>query len=810
MGSRSDKPGFQERDSAWRDKKSRDDTPSFIRDVQARAELLNPNRSGESIPVLAMPKSVRLWRKIRWPLFVAIVVLLLAVIGVFTNDRLVARSVENKIEEAAAVESKAEMDGLVAMEKALAALADRHAGRRNAQAANAWHSVLLAELFGPKDKYRQAASPSLALIENDTTALGLAARAGAEHLDGRDEQAIRLAEQGLKTFPGDPRLGLVRAWAFRALGRADDEAKAIADLRQSSPHYLPTAQIALLNAIDDGDILAVKGYSAELLTLSPGDLIGALGSIAVRLPEWDEVADPAQAAALLDDISTLKSHFGDAPANIGAFGFLLSGRTNLASGNTKEAVADLRASLAKKKSDKTLAWYALAIRREDGPAAALEILSSADERKCVEIASIKTRCHLDLHHVAAASKTIAAMKPGASGELAWILAVRSGDAEGAKAAMPASIDARLQWVALEMHDLLRRKGDAKGVSALAERFEEEACSDAIRAWHAWSVNRLQAAFESKAKRDVPCVAALSARLMRGHIAPAALRKAADAAVAASEGDLRARVDRALAIWLTEGREAAVGELDEVAKIEPEGTGILAALADAYTAMGLAERAVEVLAPCKSAECAGLRIAAFRRSKTPERATAELDAALAEGADAKEPGIAVALMERDLAAEKFDEVIASAEAAFPTAGCWAAEIAELKAKAQSAKGDRGNADRTLSSAADKVVKGVGIDESWAAKIALVRMNLDRGGAFVFKAFGVTFEMYKSGVKDAELSYSYAVANIDQGNDRGALRYLREAIDLDPSFVPAYTRLKLLDKLPEELAALLERTLPGVQP
>jgi tetratricopeptide (TPR) repeat protein len=168
------------------------------------------------------------------------------------------------------------------------------------------------------------------------------------------------------------------------------------------------------------------------------------------------------------------------------------------------------------------------------------------------------------------------------------------------------------------------------------------------------------------------------------------------------------------------------------------------------------------------------------------------------------------MERDLAAEKFDEVIANAEAAFPTAGCWAAEIAELKAKAQSAKGDRGNADRTLSSTADKVVKGVGIDESWAAKIALVRMNLDRGGAFVFKAFGVTFEMYKSGVKDAELSYSYAVANIDQGNDRGALRYLREAIDLDPSFVPAYTRLKLLDKLPEELTALLERTLPGVQP
>jgi tetratricopeptide (TPR) repeat protein len=168
------------------------------------------------------------------------------------------------------------------------------------------------------------------------------------------------------------------------------------------------------------------------------------------------------------------------------------------------------------------------------------------------------------------------------------------------------------------------------------------------------------------------------------------------------------------------------------------------------------------------------------------------------------------MERDLEARRLDEVIAAAEAVFPTAGRWAAEVAELKAKAQSVKGDRGDADRTLLAAADKVVKGVGIDESWSAKLALVRMNLDRGGNFVFKAFAVAFEMYRAGVKDAELSYSYAVTNIDQGNERGALRYLREAIDLDPSFVPAYTRLKLLDKLPDELLAQLERSLPGTQP
>jgi len=605
----------------------------------------------------------------------------------------------------------------------------------------------------------------------------------------------------------------VRAWSLRALGRDKDVATAIDALRKSAPQYLPVAQFALLNAVDDGDIDAVKRYSAELLTLSPGDMIGALGSIAVRLPGWNETADPAQAAAMLEDMATLKTHFGKAPANIGALGFFLSGRTNLASGKVAEAIDDLRTSLGKRKSEKVLAWYALAVRQKDGPAAALALLGSPGEAKGAEVTSLRARCHLDMHNIDAASEAIAAMEAAGAedaGELGWILAVRSGDANKALSALPVSIGARLQWVGLEMHDLLRDRGDAKGIDALAERFEEKACGNAIRAWHAPHVGRLLSVFESEKKREIFCVAALAARLMRGHLPPAKVRSCADAAVAASGGDLRTRVDWALAVWLTDGREAAVRALDEIANVKPRGTRILEALHDAYLAMGFAERAVEILAPCKSAECAGLRINAWRSSKDPKRAAAELDAALAAGADAKEPGIAVALMERDLEAGRLDEVIAAADAAFPKAGRWSAEIAELKAKAQSIKGDRGDADRTLLAAADKVVKGVGIGESWSAKLALVRMNLNRGGNYVFKAFAVAFEMYKAGVKDAELSYSYAVANIDQGNERGALRYLREAIDLDPSFVPAYTRLKLVDKVPEELLAQLQRSVPGAQP
>jgi tetratricopeptide (TPR) repeat protein len=168
------------------------------------------------------------------------------------------------------------------------------------------------------------------------------------------------------------------------------------------------------------------------------------------------------------------------------------------------------------------------------------------------------------------------------------------------------------------------------------------------------------------------------------------------------------------------------------------------------------------------------------------------------------------MARDLDAQKLDAVIAAADKALPTAGRWTAEIAGYKAAALSAKGERGDADRAMLAAADRSIAGVGIDEAWEAKLGLVRANLDRGGKFSLKAFGVAFEMYKVGVKDAELSYSYAVANIEQGNERGALRYLKEAVELNPSFVPAYTQLKALNKLPDDFASRLARTLPGVQP
>jgi tetratricopeptide (TPR) repeat protein len=814
MAIRDDKPKLPNDDGGWKDKKHRDDTPSFIRNVQARAELLNPNRSSsENIPVLAMPASVRIWRKVRWPLFIAIVLTLLAIIGVFTKNRLVDRSVKKEIADAADAEAAASIDGLLSAHRTLTALAERHPGRQNAQVAHAWHAVLLGELFGPVDVYLGSASASLGRIDSDATALGFAARAGAAHLRGDDAGALEIAQSGLKAYPKDARISLVAVWALRALGRAPEAKSAYEALRNEAPQYLPALQIALLNAIDDGDNAVAKQYATELMTSSSSDLIGALGSIAVRLPDWYDDADPSQASAALEDMTTLKAHFADAPPRVFALGYYLLGRVDLNADKVADAAANLKAALGKRPSDRLAAWTALAVRREEGPRAAIQLIGAADPKRSPEMASLGARCHLDLHHVETAATSVAALEASGapdSGELAWILAVRRGDSARAKETLPATIDARLEWVGLEMHDLLREAGDVEGIAALADRFENAACGNAIRAWHTDDTDRLFATFESEEGRKVPCVAALTARLMRGHLSPAAVKEAADTAVAASEGDLRTRVDQALAVWLTDGQAAASKALDGVAAAKPEDGALLGTLAEAYLAIGIPKRAAEISATCKSAVCTGARIAASKRTGDAARAVAELDAAIASPAIAQAPAIVEATMARELESQKLEAVVFAADEALPTAGRWSAEIAALKAAALGAMDKRADGDRALLATADRVVDGVGIDESWEAKLAMVRSNLDRGGKFSFKAFGVAFEMYKAGVKDAELSYSYAVANIEQGNERGALRYLKEAIELDPSFVPAYTRLKLLGKLPDDLAARLERVLPGAQP
>lgn len=798
-------------EGAWSGRKRRDDTPSFIRDVQARAEMLNPVRSGDAIPVLTMPSSVRLWRKIRWPLFIFIVLGILVAVGLFTNDRLVARRIERKIADARTAESVATIDSLSESDENLAALAKRHPGRINAQVAYAWNAMLMAELFGSVEERLENASPSFELSKSDNSPTSIAAKAARRYHLGDPSGALEEVEKGLKEHPGEPRLQLVRAIALKVAGRGEEAAEVLLALRTSKVDYLPALHVQLTTAIEDGDEEAAKAFAAELLTVAPGDLHGVLASIAVRLPEWG-ARRPGNAfiATLVAELRVAEDRIPEAPPKISLLGRYVAGRVYLLARQLDKAKKDLKFA-SNNGMDEALAWYALAVRESSGPAEALSVLEKVGDDPGPEVASLRASCFLDFHQVKNAAAAIDALEASSGAEavsrLRWILAVRDADLGAAKEHLPGKIGGDLMWVGLEMYHLARLYGDREAIGALRDRFEGDAgsCGVGIGAWHEETASGVYKKLDPASKDG--CTSALVAKLMRGHVDPGAVEKAAARSVDLSDGEMFPLVDKALALWLSKGREAALAPLEQIEKRDPDGKLIRIAMAEAYLLMGLPAKAQGILDGLAGPVVMSLKIEAATNAGDKAMASSLIEEVQADKELRDQPAVAYWLLKGRLENSDFDKVVTRADEILENAGVWTAEIAELKAKALNAMGSRGDADRSLLSAAKLARSGSGLGEAWETKLALVRLNLRRGGNFLFKAVAVTLDLYKAGVKDAELSYSYAVANIRQGNERGAMRYLREAVELDPSFVPPFNQLKLMGKLEDGQAALLERTMPG---
>jgi tetratricopeptide (TPR) repeat protein len=802
---------------SWQGRKSRDDTPSFIRNVQARAEMLHPNRNTEEhIPVLTMPKSVRIWRRVRWPLFIGIVGTALGALALFTNDRLQARSVEKRIAEAHAGEQLATVQGLLEAGQILSLLVERHPERANAQAAWAWHAVLLGELFGPTEQYLARARAALDQAGSDTSGVAQAARAGVKALSGDPTGALEIVLEGLQLDPTEPRLLMARCMALAAAGRQSDAAAALDVLHGAHPNYLPARHLSLALALENGNREATRDLAGDLLARSQGNLFASLALVAAGLPDWGEDDPPAEAIAeLQNDMNTLADRIVGAPPKLAALGRFLKGRVALLSGRTEDAVTDLGQAFGDDPSPAMLAWYGLAVRGFKGIEAALALFGEHPETTGPEVHDSTVRCLLDGHRVGPAREALAALqRTGAlaeiAAELGWILAVRSGDLDTARQSLPPRLGARHWKSALELYEQLRSRGETEAIDALAASMSDALgpCAEAIRAWHGARVEKALAALDLD-EAAPPCLQALGARFLLGHAEPARVERAARRAARAGDDDPLLVVLRARAVWLAEGRSAAAAVLDTVRERRADATPLKLALAEAYIDMGLATEGLSALEESVD-DPAGLALrlrALAALGKKGEFQTALDQAINARGDAAAHPAPLVFELERDFEQGAFDRVLAKADRVLPEAGRWTAEIAEIKARALNIVGARGEADRALEAAARDGRKAAGQGEGWEVRLAQIRLNLRRGGAFLFKAQSVITDLHKTGLKDAELSYSYAVANIRQGNDRGAVRYLREAIEVDPSFVAAYSQLEALGKLTEEERAGLERTRPG---
>ncbi|MFO8070644.1 MAG: hypothetical protein R6V85_02105 [Polyangia bacterium] len=808
------KPG----DAGWGGRRSRDDTPSFIRNVQARAEMLHPSRDGsEALPVLKMPASIRLWRKIRWPLFVALVLALLAAVAVFTSDRLEARSVVSRIEDAQELEAEGTISALVEAEQILSTLAERHPERANARLAWAWQAVLLAEVFGPAGDYAAKAREALDGVDAGKSSVGRAARAGLHYLEGENAAALEEVASCLDEHAGGPRLHLVQALVSLALGKRDRAHEVFEKIRREHEEYLPATHLQLTAAIEADDREQMRELSSDLTAGSSDNLFAALARIAAVLPSWGERTLPTERVAELTQVvRAMEPRIEKAPLRIAMLGRRVMGRTLLMAGEPDRAAEHLEFVVNRSSDPEQLAWYARAIRRFDGPDAALEVLEDRPDIESPEIREVRVRCRLARYEIERAAEEFAELEKSGRlkssvRELRWVLAVRLGDLATAKSALPDSLDESHLWLALDMYRLLTDSGDAKGIGTLVERLEkiDASCAGAIRAWHHGPVRDAYDALDLSGKHG-PCVDALAARLLRGHADPNEVAKTAQRAASASGNDPAREMTRALALWLAEGHQRAVEVLDELRSRSAQGAPVRHGLAESYLEIGLPQPALELVSEADGARDLAIRIAALDALGRGKKRDAAIDAAarrVRKGED--HPALAYWLMKRDLQLSAFDRVAERGVEAVRNGGRWTAEIAELRARAMNTMGSRGDADRSLETAAQWARKRVGRGESWQAKLGIVRLNLRRGGNFLYRAVATISQLYKAGVQDAELLYSYAVANIRQGNERGALRYLRDAVQLDPSFVPAFEQLSVLGKLKDDERALLENARPDVR-
>ena len=798
-------------DSQWKGKKDRDDTPSFIRNVEAKSSILGPG-SRDSLPVLAVPHSVQVWNRIRWPLAVFTVLVILTVVGLFTHNILENKNVNQRLEETTIGEKFAHVQVMYESNRILKSLSDEYGDYTNVQSAYAWNTVLLARLFNEQSSLLPTASAAFEAIEDEVDPISIAARSAAAILNAKYSDAANLIKQGLETSGDEPRIHLTAGWLSIAQGKTEEGVARLEKMREDFPEYLPPLYTLIEVAIARGDELAIATYSNDLLRLSRGNLYGALTSLIIRLPGWNsEPLSQKDLKELLGAAAELKEQVTDAPAVLKAYAQFVEGRLALQMGNSKKAIGILKPLLDDRYQLNVLAWYGKAVMEESGPKAALTALESAGDNPRIEIYDLRARAYLALYDVGKAEKALQALRENASfdlRELLWILAVRKGDVPTAKDNLPNLVSTRLLPVVLEMYELLLKPGDKDGIRDLTAAMREgnlDECADAIDNWHE---NRLQKILHQFSSSEDPCIVTFALRVMKHNYGPEKLASLAKK-IPHRLYDLRTRVDRIHVAWKTDGFEPAIKQLDKLAKESTNSGPLLVAIASQYMDMGQNGKAREILDESNYPEAIALYIQSLQAMKKGRKAQIVLKKARQNSASRNHPAIVMLAIAEKYDAGKISEVVTDAEAAIANAGAWSSEIAALKAMAMSAMGERGDADRYLTSFIKPAGRVAGISESWEVQKAIIRINLRRGGNFLFKAVAYTVDLYKSKVPDAEVTYSYGVESQRQGNSRGAVRYFNNAIELDPAYVPPYKELLHMGELTDEHRVTLEKYRPGVR-
>ncbi len=796
--------------------------PKFVPDMDSKSSLFgsSDSKGNNNLPVFAMPRKYRIWRAVRVPLFVTIVVIILATVALITRSVTIAKNIKGTVDEAERAERLGTLQHLLVATKTLSKLAEKHSGSDLAQSAWAWQAVLNGLLLGPEQPAVKSAKEALEASDEQDSDVVQAARAGLALIEGNLQGALDDVMQGLRKHPGSPRLALVGVLTLGSQGR-DDEARELFQMgRQTDGGYIPLLLAGVLFEADRENRAEALRLNLLLEKASPGHVLAALMGIKLALPYWGEPAlDIEQTALLSHRWATLEGRVRAAPPKIAIYSHYLSGRLALARKNAKEAAAAFQQYLgAGKVTSEVLAWNAVALRAMDGSEKALQLLERYPDVTGKEVLDIRSQCLLEYHRVASATTAIEQLsKAGGLSEqiqnLRWTLAVRSGSVKQAMNRMPEVIGEESKWLAIEMYYLLKDIGDVEGLKALTTAMEENlsSCAKTIKIWHGKNLGRAIRLL-GRAKNSDQCEYGFTARLMRGQSDVQVVADAAERVSRESGGSLLFEVDRALALWHTEGYAKALAIVDSVWAHKPEGVPLRSRLAEAYLEMDKPKKALEVLGDSENPELLHLRIEASLAAGNKKGAEKLRKLAIKRNSKNPHPALAYHALSASLKDGDVATVNAWVEDHMTDTlpGKWTSELAGLGAMALVKTEEKDEADKFLQKIARRVLPHSGTDEFLNTLKANIRIDLRRVGKYKNQALSMARYLRNERVEDPWLAYWLAVDSITGGSERIGLGLLNEALTFTPSFRPAFEKLIEKGWLNEDRNALMQKMRPYMKP
>ena len=785
--------------------RDRDDTPSVIRHV----EPLMGRTTAESMPILEMPKAQRIWRRIRVPLFIGIVVVLLLTIGVITRGLMVASTIEKNISDAEALESEGTLAQTEAAEKTLAALYEKYSDEDEACTAWTWQSVLRGLLWGAP--LSPETSTLIEKFSKSGSKYEVLSKAGEALLSDRPEDALDI----LSNAPSGPRKALVEALSLSAAGKRDKARTLLETKIEEYPSYVPLVTAGLQEALEDNDHSTVLHMAERLLEKSPAHLSASMAMLRLALPEWGEPEPDASSAAKLEArLAVLLPRIEAAPPKLSTHGQYLVGRVALATNHPDNAVQAFLKVLERWKKPEIAAYAAEAVRMKSNEQAALDFLDKNPEVNGPEVMDVRAQCLLRYHRVKQAEVVVEALRksgayPARTAALSFELAVRSGNTASALKQLPRTIGIQDKWIALELYFQLSATGNQAGITAIEKALEKNwaTCSRVIRSWHSKALGRAVRQFDNA---RLECAESLAPRLMRKHMPVSEISAAAQKVAAQSNKSLIFEVDRAWAVWASSGYDAAVALLDEIVALKPEGEPLLEQLGRMYLELNLPNKVSALLRGQDAPELLALRITAAEAAKSKDARKLVEKALQAAKTDAH-PALQYFALRQKLADGDSTAVREWVDRnSVGAMGSWASEIADLGARAMWQLEEKNESERFLQRTARQALVPGGAGESLDIFIVQVEQNINRAGKYKNQALVVIRTLKEESVRDPRMSYWLAVENILGGSERLGLRLLAEIPPVDPTYAPYYKRMNDLNRLSEEDAAQAKKMLPYLGP